>query len=103
MRCMRSYLRIQQTGKPFNYLRLEAKGVSAELSDAVVLQKNPLRVVRHASRHHAEVLGLAADRHRRRVAHTQLGTCFHPAWLQHQQPQNQPETKPTWRNGRGGG
>lgn len=89
--------------KPFNYLRLKAKGVCAELRDAVVLQENPLRVVRHASRHDGEVLGLAADRHRRRVTHAQLGTCFHPAWLQHHQPQNQPKTKPTWRDGWSGG
>lgn len=85
--------------KAVNDLRLEAKGVCAKLSDAVVLQEDPLRVVRHAGRHDGEVLGLAADRHGRRVTHAQLGTCFHPAWLQHHQPQNQPQAKPTWRDG----
>lgn len=70
----------------FFYLCLKAKRICAKLCDAVVLQENTLRVVWHTSRHYGEVLGLAADRHGRRVTHTQLGTCFHPAWLQHHQP-----------------
>ncbi len=72
------------------YLCLEAERIRPELCDAVVLQENTLWVIRHTSWHYGEVLGLAADRHGRRVAHTQPGTCSHTARLHHHQPQNQP-------------
>lgn len=72
------------------YLCLKAKRVCAKLCDAVVLQENTLRVIRHTSWYYGEVLGLAADRHGHRVADTQPGACSHSARLQHHQPQNQP-------------
>lgn len=72
------------------YLCLKAEGVCAKLCNAVVLQENALRVVGHTSWNYGEVLRLAADRHGRRVTHTQSGARTHPAWLHHHQPQNQP-------------
>lgn len=77
------------------YLCLKAEGVCAKLCNAVVLQENTLRVVGHTSWDYGEVLRLAADRHGRRVTHTQPRARSHPAWLHHHQPQNQPQTQST--------
>lgn len=88
-----------EEAEQYLYLRLKAEGVRAKLRDAVVLQENALWVVGDPSWNYGDVLRLAADRHGRRVTHTQPGACSHPAWLHHHQPQNQPQTQSTctWR------
>lgn len=77
------------------HLCLKTKGVSSELSDAVVLQEYTLRVIGHSSRNSGEVLRLAADCHGRVVAYTQPGTCLTRCTATCQQPHHQPERQTT--------
>lgn len=78
-----------------SHLCFEAKGVGSELSDTVVLQENPLRVVGHAGWNSSEVLRLTAHSHGHMVANTQPGTCLARCTATCQQPYHQPKRQTT--------
>lgn len=73
------------------YLCAKSKRPHSQFSDAVVLQKNALGFVGHASGHDGEVLRLAAHCHGGRVTHAPVRAVLRRHGFYHDQPDNQPE------------
>lgn len=80
-----------------SYLSSKAKRANSELRDPVVLEEHALRFIGHSNRDGGEVLSLAAHRHRRRVAHTQVRARRSRIRLTEDQPHHQPEGETAWR------